>query len=557
MSEKLLEEEVNKVETTESNESTEASRPVEASSIVVPYEGEQRVLFGRTIIYSSLTKKELTAQNILKILPQVLKEHDKNAQEIDYLYRFYKGHQPILYKTKAVRPDINNIVLENHAFEIVEFKKSSEFGEPVQYVQKGEKNIEEISKEISLLNRYMESEDKSSLDNELAEWQYICGTAYRWCDVDKKDDEDEAPFEISVPDPRRTFVVYSNGIKKEPLFSGFYSYFSDNVITEDGATYLNKSRIITIYTDDNMFQFKDGITSGVEIIKQEVPLGEKVIEDEKYPLLIKGQRIIEYPLNQARLGYIELVITQLNALNKIKSDDLDAIDQFVQSLIVFINQEVDPDKFVQLSKLGAVEVNSQAPDKPADVKLLVQQLLHSETKIVTDDIYEKMLTILGMPKNSQKASGGDTGQARSLGEGWELSYQRAKQDDLAFTKSERRLLKLVLSICKADTRKTDEKIKTLKISDVDIKIPRNKADNLLVKAQALLNLLQAGVHPEVAFSVVGLFGDPHDVYVKSLQFQGEDFWKKVSEIADEKLSKINKNQNQEKNKITLSSEGNS
>jgi len=191
--------------------------------------------------------------------------------------------------------------------------------------------------------------------------------------------------------------------------------------------------------------------------------------------------------------------------------------------------------------------------------------LHSETKIVTDDIYNKILTILGIPRLNDKPSGGDTGQARLLGEGWTMAYQRAKQDDLNFKKSERQFLKLILKICKADIRTDVDKIKNLKISDIDIKIPRDKSDNLLVKAQALLNLLEAGVHPEIAFTVVGLFGDPHDVFQKSVKFQGEDFWKKVKDIAEGKLNgndtnvgsiddkskqdNSNKNQNQDKNKL--------
>ena len=71
-----------------------------------------------------------------------------------------------------------------------------------------------------------------------------------------------------------------------------------------------------------------------------------------------------------------------------------------------------------------------------------------------------------------------------------------------------------------------------------------------------MNLLEAGVHPEIAFTVVGLFGDPHDVFQKSVKFQGEDFWKKVQDIANEKLNAQNnikepenKNQNQNKNKL--------
>ena len=510
------------------NENTTAVVPT-----VIPIKSYDKMFFGRRVLKYSLDKKDLTAEKIMSILPEVLREHEKNAREINYLYRYYKGYQPILKKEKNVRPEINNKVLENHAFEIVEFKKAYVYGEPVQYVQKGEKNNETVNPEISIINKFMESEDKSSKDKDLAEWQYICGTAYRWADIDSKEDEDEAPFEISIPDPRRTFVVYSSGIKGEQLFSGHYSWFSENLINDDGESYTSKYRIITIYTEDYMYKFKEAFGT-CEIMQQNLPqigLDEKETKVDAYPLVIKGHRIIEYPLNTARLGLIELVMSGLNALNRIKSDDLDGIDQFIQSLLVFINQEVDLETFKTLVEAGAIQVSSDNPQKPADVKLLTQQLLHSETKIVTDDIYNNILTICGIPRLNDKPSGGDTGQARLLGEGWTMADERAKQDELSFKKSERQFLKLILNICKYKSQ-----IKTLKISDIDIKFTRNKSDNLLVKTEGLMNMKQSQVAPEIAFTICGLFSDPNDVYAKSKKYFGEDFWKSENPVQATKVN---------------------
>ena len=502
------------------NDVTTAQRLTDSPTVVTPIIDNQKVFFGRRVLTHSIKKEELTAEKIRQILPQVLREHEKNVNEIDYLYNYYKGKQPILQKQKKVRPEINNQVLENHAFEIVEFKKAYVYGEPVQYVQKGEKGNDKVNPEISELNKFMESEDKSSRDKELAEWQYICGTAYRWADIDKDEDEDDAPFEIRTPDPRRTFVVYNSGIKGEQLFSGYYSYFSENVQTENGVEFISKYRIITIYTDSFMCEFKESF-GNFELLDMQMPINDtQTVIVQEYPLSIKGHRIIEYPLNQARLGLIELVITGLNALNRIKSDDLDGIDQFVQSLLVFINQEVDLDTFKALVEAGAIEVTSNDPSKPADVKLLTSQLLHSETKIVTDDLYNNILTICGVPRLNDKPSGGDTGQARLLGEGWTMADERAKQDELSFKKSERQFLKLILKICRYK-----EAIKNLKISDIDIKFTRNKSDNLLVKTQGLMNMMQSQVPPDVAFTICGLFSDPNEVYSKARKYFGEDFWK--------------------------------
>lgn len=494
--------------------------------------------FGRRKLLSSYTKSEINEKTLAEILPQVLREHELNASETDYLYNYYKGKQPILDKTKIVRPEINNITLENHAFEIVEFKKSYVYGEPIQYVQKGEKEGEKINPEISLLNKFMESEDKSSLDKELAEWQYICGTAYRWVEVDSENEEDEAPFEMSVPDPRRTFVVYNSGIKEYPLFSGYISYFTKNIMTDEHIPLVVNYRVVTIYTDEYKYVFsEEEKPDEFKILPQPIPISNEKVN--AYKLEIPGQRIIEYPLNNSRLGLIELVMSDLEAINKIKSADLDGIEQFIQSLLVFVNQEIDLQTFKKLVANGAIQVSSSDPNKPADVKLLTNQLTHTETKVVSDDRYESMLSIVGIPRLNHKASGGDTGQARLLGEGWTMADERAKQDELSFKKSERKMLKLVINICKYKTKDKDEKIENLKLSDIDIKFTRNKSDNLLVKTQGLMNMKDSQVPPEVAFVTCGLFSDPNDVYQKGKKYYGEDFWK----------------QNNSQYKNTLASEG--
>lgn len=484
---------------------------------------------GRQIIYCSLKKDELTPENIIKKFPEMLSIHFQNVAEIDYLDKYYRGIQPILNKTKTVRPDINNKVLVNHAYEIVEFKKSYVFGDPVQYVQKGEKDNNIINPEIALLNKFMESEDKSSKDKELAEWQYKIGTAYRWAEADDIDEEDDAPFEISIPDPRKVFVVYSTGINREQLFSVYIDNFTDIITTQDTSeifqyqeymVYL-EDKIMVLTTQNGSLQLKELYGKNLLGIKKKLP--------NPYNLLIKGHRIIEYPLNPSRLGLIELVITQLNSLNTITSNEIDDIEQFVQSLLVYVNQEVDLERHKKIIKLGAVEINSQSPEKPADLKLLSQKIMHSETKVLKESTYNDILTIVGIPRLNDKPSGGDTGQARLLGEGWTMADERAKQDELSFKKSERQFLKLILNICKEKLNGKKDSLKKLSLSDIDIKFTRNKSDNILVKTQALMNLMSAQCPPDIAFTVVGLFNDPNEVFEKAKNYYGEKLWKKEIE----------------------------
>jgi len=470
-------------------------------------------MYGRQLITADYTEDELNEQTISEILTKKFAVHEKNSEEIKYLYNYYKGKQPILEKTKVVRQNINNIVLENNALFAVEFKKGYVFGEPIQYVQRGDS----ANNEVLTLNSYMTAENKHSKDMDLAEWLYVCGVAPRLVLAEK--DNEESPFSIYNLDPRTSFIVYENGLGNKKLFGCTY------LIKDDGT------KKGTIYTKNKVYNFNG------DVGKFNVKLAST--KNNPDAIHIYGSvPFFEYTLNKSRMGIIEIAISMFDALNNVSSNDLDGLEQYVQSLVVFVNNDVDAQTFKELMDLGAVKVKSESPNMPADVKLLVNSLSHNETKVIYDRIYNNMLTILGIPAKNDKASGGDTGQARLLGEGWTMADERAKQDELSFKKTAKEELKLILNICK---KAPASEINKLTLKDVDIKFTRNKSDNLLVKAQSLLNLKQAQIAPDIAMTVCGLFSDPNETYYKSKDYFGDELWKesnsKLKELNDSNLSK--------------------
>ena len=177
--------------------------------------GEYR-LFGRKIIYADFKPEEMNAETIAKILNDVFLIHLSNANEIEYLENYYKGYQPILNKTKEIRPTINNIIVENNAYFITEFKKSYVFGEPIQYVQRGDV----ANEEVAILNSYMLAEDKYPKDTELAENLYVSGIGHRLILPNITED---SPFDIENLDSKNTFIVYSSSLPHEKLFACTYT----------------------------------------------------------------------------------------------------------------------------------------------------------------------------------------------------------------------------------------------------------------------------------------------------------------------------------------------
>lgn len=265
---------------------------------------ETRVMFGRRIIKTSVT--EITEDNVVDVLNKAMATHSINRSEIDYLWKYYRGDQPILRRKKDVRPEICNKIVENRANEIVSFKVGYLCGEPIQYVSR--KGGEEIVSQINALNEMMFAEDKAAQDQELVEWQMVCGTAYRLVLPDEPREEDEAPFELYTLDPRDTFVVYSNEIGNKPIMAVKYSKDDDEIFH------------YSIYTENRYFHVD----------------GDILNKEKSKPHALNMVPIFEYPANNARLGAFEIVLPLLDAINKIDSNRLDGIEQLVQAFIKFI-----------------------------------------------------------------------------------------------------------------------------------------------------------------------------------------------------------------------------
>ena len=468
---------------------------------------DTRTMFGRRIITTDVD--EITAENVVDVLREAMPVHELNRSEIEYLWNYFKGKQPILTRTKTVRPEICNKVVENRANEIVSFKVGYLCGEPIQYV--GRNSEQSVTAGVGTLNEYMFIVDKPALDQEVVEWGMICGTANRM--VRHNDayaaDSDEAPFDIYTLDPRTSFVVYSTDVKRKRMMGVKYN--------EDEYGY----RTYSVYTDCLCFVIKD----------------DKVISVNPHGL--GGEPIIEYPANNARLGSFEIVLPLLDAINNIESNRMDGVEQFIQAFVKFINCDITADDFAQLKDLGAIKVKS-VDGQAADVDIVTNELNQQQTQTLKEDIYKAILSICGLPSMSDgNTSDSSNNGAVILKNGWQGAETRAKDSEMMFKRSEKEMLKLVLKLCDglADLK--------LRLADIDMKFTRRNYDNIQSKSQVLVAMLQQPkIHPLLAFTHCGMFSDPESAYTMSNEYYEEQMekWEPV-EVDD------NPDVNEEKNDV--------
>lgn len=445
---------------------------------------ETRLMSGRRVIKSSVSA--ITADNVQEVLFRALETHALNRSEIDYLWKYYKGDQPIRHRVKDTRPEICNKIVENRANEIVSFKVGYLCGEPIQYVSRN--GGESIVEAINTLNEFMFAEDKAAQDQELVEWQMICGTAFRLVLPDDPSDEDEAPFEMYTLDPRDTFVVYSNEIGNKPLMAVKYSTDEDT-----GATRYS------VYTENYYYLIEDGLVN----------------KAESKPHALDMIPIFEYPANNARLGAFEIVLPLLDAINNIDSNRLDGMEQIVQAFIKFINCDITKEEYEEFLQLGAIKVKS-VDGQTADVGVVTSELNQTQSQTLKEDIYGAILTICGMPNRNGGSSTSDTGSAVLLRDGWSDAEARAKDSENVFKRSEKKMLKLVLRICR------DLAGIELFLKDIDMKFTRRNYEAIQSKSQVLISMLQEPkIHPQLAFQHSGMFSDSESAYSMSMKYYEE------------------------------------
>lgn len=462
-------------------------------------------LYGRRVIYTDCS--EITEKNLLSVLDKALSTHGKNRGEIQYLYDYYKGKQPIRNRTKEIRPEINNKIVVNRANEIVSFKVSYLMGEPVQYVSRSK---DDISENLNRLNEYVFAEDKAAKDTELAKWFTICGTAYRMVLPDKLKEEDESPFEIFTLDPRYSFVVYHSGLGNKPMMG------VKTVLLEDNT------ELHSIYTKNMYFEVKDGV----------------ITKKEKHSL--GTIPIIEYPANPERLGAFEIVIGLLDAINETASNRLDGVEQFIQALLILKGVDIDSEEFKTLKENGGLKVPLEG-----DAYYLIQELNQTQTQTLVDDMYDTVLTICGMPNRNGGSSTSDTGSAVIMRDGWTNAESRAKDTETMFKMSEKQFLRIAIQFSNT-LRNMD-----LKLSAIDIRFTRRNYENIQVKSQVLTTMLNNDkIHPRLAFAHSGLFVDPELAYTQSVEYA-----KEKKKEAEKELAKFSKTQvDDEKNKVNEGAE---
>lgn len=485
------------------------------------------VFKGRKKIYTNYINEEQTGDdmagfkvldddNIVRALNLALKTHYQNAYEIRFLRDYHNGVQNIFNRVKEVRPDIDNQVVINYANTFTRDIIGYTFGKSMQYVARrtDDETTNEtnpIKEEVRLLNDYAELNDKSSSDQEKATDCSIFGISHRGVFPARIDNEDEAPYYYLNLDSECTFVAYSSQLRRDPVFAVTYTKsWGEN---EDNYV------LMTVYTMSKIYMFKIPFASttdyngyvGVMVDKNHLVKGYP--KDNPLGML----PIIECENNQFRMGHWETAITLMDAVNKVASDSVNDVEQFVNAILVAINAEFSEEQMKNVKTNKYAEIRS-TQGLNCDLKYIQAQLDGSSVEQLRQYLEDSLRAVVGIPdRKTRGGGGGDTGDAVKLRDGWADMEVVARTTETFNKKSEKKELRVILKILR-DLKK----ISKTSMINVDIKYPRNKTDNLNSKVTAMATMLNTQtMAPNDVLDIVDITSDNTEVIER-----GEEYWKK-------------------------------
>ena len=491
-------------------------------------------LLGRKVIKIPVSKVEFNKNPkkfLEKYLSTAIDEHRENVNEIQYIHNQYLGKQDILTTKKRYdNSNINNQIVENHIYKQVGFKVGFMYGNPLEYTIINEQKIE--TDDLTYLNAYLGDVDKASLDIEKAQDIYEFGIAYQRIIPKRTKIEDldsESPFELVNMPIEKTCVVYSNDIPSEKLFG----MVLNQKLNDDGQT-------------EDFFQIF------MPHKKYELDKEYKVVDIKTQPY--NYIPIVEFCLNKDRIGIVEVVLGLQDLLNKINSSQMDDIEENVNAFLVLFNQKTDEEfleTFRKLRKEKVLVLNTNNPQVPADVRMISSELDQSNVNIFYERVKKAMYDINSVPQASGNVtSGGDTGQARLLGNGWESAENQAQVDQTYLTRFERELIKNMIWICK-NTEGCP--LNEISASDIAIKFNINMSNNLLVKAEALELLDRCNFPEKLNLTVCGITKDV-DGFGKAWKENKERVKKENEKFVEKQIEGKDNEPKPNKNKVTNNTE---
>ena len=250
---------------------------------------------------------ELTVDYIQKI---IAKHESEVRPQLKKLKEYYVANHTIDRRILADTTKPNNKLANPYGNYITDMFVGYFVGEPVGYKSNDKSALETLQ----MIFTYNDEQDHNS---ELAKNASIYGRAYEllYNDSDKS-------IRFKVIESDSVIMIYDNSIEEELLYAiRYFSYYS--IEKDDNET------IVEVYGRDNVKVYKGHyLNEGLTLINE-------------YEHFFGQVPIVEYRNNDDMLGDFELVVSLIDAYDKLESDSLNDFEYFCDAYLVLTGVVLD------------------------------------------------------------------------------------------------------------------------------------------------------------------------------------------------------------------------
>ncbi len=252
---------------------------------------------------------ELTATHIQNI---VLKHESNVRPRLRKLKEYYKSNHEIKKRVISDTTKPNNKLINPYGNYITDMFVGYFVGEPISY----KSNDKDALKSLQMIFTYNDEQDHNS---ELAKNCSIYGRAYELLYHDSS-----KSVRFKSIDPECVIMIYDDTLEEELLYA--IRYYPSYSLDRD-----DYDSIIEVYSESNVKVYHGrSIKEGIELIN----------EYEHFFGLVP---IVEYKNNEDLIGDFELVVSLIDAYDKLESDSQNDFEYFCDAYLALYGMDADED----------------------------------------------------------------------------------------------------------------------------------------------------------------------------------------------------------------------
>lgn len=236
-----------------------------------------------------------------ELIIKVLEIHASEETRKQKLANYYVGKQAILNRQMSDLTKPNNKIVHSYGNYITDSVVGYFMGQPVKYAAKDP----EFEKLVDSIKEVLEYNDEQAENIELSKDASKFGTAYEllWLD-------EAADIRFTRIDTIHSFPIYDSSLNQELIY--FVRYYNDNILEPE-------SRTVEIYSTTEVKRYN--LANQVLTFIEEQPHNFGMV-----PVVI-------YYNNEEEVGDYELVLSMIDAYDKLNSDSVNDFELFADAYL--------------------------------------------------------------------------------------------------------------------------------------------------------------------------------------------------------------------------------